>query len=262
MEDYENPFADKWNNQRWVNHGFIVRGNQGCVYRVSDSSGALPGSYAFKRAYKPDEPERFLTEMRALTRWGPHPHVAAAIDHAPLDGSGNELFFVMPLARGKSLAAPEHRARFMNHAIATARFTAAMADALAFVHAHHVVHRDIKPWNVIYQGDDDPFIVDFGTCLLRVEQSDNGPVEMAPPRYNALDVYGLGKLIYYMLSGGRLVPVVHGIDEDFTRGFVRDEASALLLKHLSRMLCPPRTRYQDMAEVAAALREVVSLSRA
>lgn len=261
MEDYENPFADSWNNPRWVNHGFIVRGNQGCVYRVSDGTGALPGAYAFKRAYKPDEPERFLTEMRALTRWGPHPHVAAAVDHSPLDGGGGEMFFVMPLARGKSLAAPEHRARFINRPVATARFTAAMADALAFVHAHEVVHRDIKLWNVIYQGEADPFIVDFGTCLLRVEHGKDGPIEIAPRRYNALDVYGLGKLIYGMLTGGRLVPVVHGIDEDFTRAFIRDEASALLHKHLSRMLCHPRRRYQDMAEVAAALREVTDLAR-
>lgn len=261
MEDYQDPFQDGWTNERWENRGFIVRGNQGSIYRVTDRSGVFAGDYAFKRAIRPDEPDRFLTEMRALCRWEPQPHVAAAIDHSSLDGGNGEMFFVMPLARGKTLTAAENQVSFKDNPVATARFVAVMADTLAFVHAHDVVHRDIKPWNVVVQGPEDPFIVDFGTGLLRVEYRNGKAVEVAPPRYNALDVYGLGKLIYYMLTGGAFVTTVHGIDAAFTEAFVRDDVSALLYRHLSRMLCHPRERYQTMTEVAAAMREVVAAAR-
>ncbi|MFG2038095.1 protein kinase [Dactylosporangium sp. NPDC048998] len=134
-----------------------------------------------------------------------HPHIAQVYDfgHGP-DGAP---YVVMELVTGRSLeqAGPLPPAQML-------RVGAHLADALAAVHARGLVHRDVKPANVMLT-DGGAKLVDFGISAIAGDHSDRQdeilgtPAYLAPERLRGLpttaatDVYALGLLLYRALTG-------------------------------------------------------------
>jgi eukaryotic-like serine/threonine-protein kinase len=184
----------------------ISRGAMGEVLRARHEASG--DEVAVKRLIDPRGAARFEIEARLLAQLR-HPRVVRVRDHFT-DGEGS--FLVMDLVRGPSLAEllAERRGTGLPPDDAIERVTEA-CEALAYVHEQHVVHRDVKPANLI-AGADGVVVVDFGIArdlALRGTQT----VGIGTPGYVApevmagggasprSDVYGLAATLWALLAG-------------------------------------------------------------
>ena len=163
--------------------------------------------------------ERFLEEIRVTARLQ-HPHILPLFDSGavPATARGDEglLWYVMPFVEGETLRARLAReGRLPVHvAVQLAR---EMADALDHAHRNGIVHRDVKPENVLLQGDH-ALVADFGIALAlehaggdrltRTGIAIGTPQYMAPEQASGeraidarADVYALGAVLHEMLAG-------------------------------------------------------------
>ncbi|GAA1990667.1 serine/threonine-protein kinase [Catenulispora subtropica] len=152
--------------------------------------------------------QRFLEETRILSGLE-HPHLLPLLD-AGVDGGLP--FLVMPLVEGTSLeqvAGPKPPDWVR-------RVGAAVADALAYIHARGIVHRDITPGNVLLDRDEHVFLTDFGIAkawdgpALTAENFVAGTAGYLAPEQaegrgasSASDVYALGLVLLETLTGVR-----------------------------------------------------------
>ena len=195
--------------------GVLGQGGMGTVYRVRDQ--ALDEIVALKTLRRdwiaaPGALERFRSEVK-LARRVTHANVARTFDLGEHEG---EPFLTMELIEGSSLGRElAERGRLaIERAVAIA---AAVAEALSAAHAVGVVHRDLKPDNVLLGSSGRVVITDFG--IARVDAGDAGatgagmvvgtPAYMSPEQVQAepvdarSDLYALGLLLFEMLTGRR-----------------------------------------------------------
>ena len=231
-------------------------GAMGQVYRARHlPTGALralkrlaPGSDELER-------ERFLREGQAIARLEGHPHVLEV--HAAGVHAG-EPYLVLQLAAGGSLA---ERLRAGPLAPEEARALGQqLAGALAYVHGAGVVHRDLKPDNVLFDERGRPLLADFGvarlddaTRLTRTADVTGTPLYMAPEVARgatepASDVYSLGALLYECLSGRPPIEARGGVLA--TLDAISREAPAPL-----RQLAPGVPAWLDEACLSALAKE-------
>ena len=196
--------------------------------------------------------ERFLREVEIAARLQ-HPHILTLIDSGEADGF---VYYVMPFVDGKSLRARITR----EHELPVAdvvRIMREVADALSEAHAHGVVHRDIKPDNVLLRGQH-VVIADFGVAkavseATGVHEVTSVGVTLGTPTYMApeqaagdpaidhrADIYALGVMAYEMLTGA---PPFTGVT-----------AQAVLAAHMTLQPEPIASR---RAAVPAALSAVI-----
>ncbi len=156
--------------------------------------------------------ERFLSEIRTTARLQ-HPHILPLLDSGEADGL---LYYVMPLVTGETLRARLDREQQLpiEDALQIAR---EVADALGYAHGLGVIHRDIKPGNILLQ-DGHASVADFGIALAvqtaggqRMTQTGlslGTPQYMSPEQAmgeraidGRSDIYALGAVTYEMLAG-------------------------------------------------------------
>jgi len=218
--------------------------------------------------------ERFLQEIETTAKLQ-HPHILPLFDSGSVDGT---VFYVMPYVEGESLRSRLKRETHLPIADAL-RITREVATGLAYAHRHGVVHRDIKPDNVLFQ-DGQAVLADFGISLpakgddrprarlTEVGVSLGTPSYMSPEQVTGQevdrrsDIYSLGSVAYEMLAGqppftGSSVQTVLGklISEEPRpviehRKSVPPHISAAILKALEKL---PADRWQTAAEFAEAL---------
>jgi len=157
-------------------------------------------------------PERFLAEIKTTAALQ-HPHILPLFDSGSAEGL---LYYVMPLVEGETLRHRLERERQLPVADAV-RIATEAADALDYAHQHGVVHRGIKPENILLQGGH-ALVADFGIALAVAEAGGNRltqtgfslgtPQYMAPEQATGekhvdarVDVYALGAVTYEMLAG-------------------------------------------------------------
>ncbi len=192
----------------------IGRGGNGVVYKARQapvdrlvalkmiSAGAHAGPQALAR---------FRVEGQAIARLR-HPNVIQIYEFGEYDGLP---YFSMELAEGGSLSA--RLARGPLEARAAAELVRTLARAVHAMHEQQVLHRDLKPGNVLLAADGTPKVTDFG--LAKLLDSDDGqtateailgtPSYMAPEQAHgriadvgpAADVYALGAILYEALTG-------------------------------------------------------------
>ncbi|MGD2122969.1 MAG: protein kinase [Gemmatimonadota bacterium] len=156
--------------------------------------------------------ERFLNEIKVTANLQ-HPHILPLFDSGAADGF---LFYVMPFVEGETLRDRLGREKQLPVAEAV-RITTEVANALDYAHRHDVIHRDIKPGNILLQ-DGQALVADFGIALAvrvaggnRVTETGlslGTPEYMSPEQATAdreldarSDVYSLGAVLYEMLTG-------------------------------------------------------------
>ncbi|MGK5729657.1 serine/threonine-protein kinase [Streptomyces sp. URMC 124] len=185
---------------------------------------------------------RFRLEAQTAARLN-HPQVVAVYDFGSWDG---RFYLVMELVRGPSLA-QELSSRGPLAPRRVARIAAQSAAGLAAAHRQGVVHRDIKPGNLMLDADDTLKIGDFGiarfvdetsAALTRVGQIVGTSTYLAPERAlgrvagPASDVYSLGCVLYQLLAG--------------QPPFWADSPTALLYLHVDAPPVPPRQHRADL----------------
>ena len=158
--------------------------------------------------------ERFRLEARALSRLS-HPGVATVFDFNAQDGDD---FLVMEYVAGGTLESRLAEGPLPLDAVF--QLGAAIADALENAHRHGVLHRDLKPGNVMLTADGQPKILDFGLAVLLSggkatgRMTESGTVVgsipyMAPEQLFGqaddirTDVYALGVVLFEMVTGQR-----------------------------------------------------------
>jgi eukaryotic-like serine/threonine-protein kinase len=158
-------------------------------------------------------PERFLSEIRTTANLQ-HPHILPLHDSGSADG---RVFYVMPFVEGESLRDRLDREKQLPVADAV-RIATEVADALDYAHRHDVIHRDVKPENILLH-DGRAVVADFGIALA-ASRTDGGtrltetglslgtPAYMSPEQAlgerdldSRSDVYALGATLYEMLAG-------------------------------------------------------------
>ena len=246
------------------------------VYRATDvrlnrrvAIKLLPPELAFN----PDVRERFLREAQTSAQLT-HPHIVPIYT---VDEREGMVYFVMALVDGESLA--ERLAREPRLPIADARrILADVADALAYAHGRGVVHRDVKPDNVMIDRVTDRAVVtDFG--IARAAAGDSRltvtgvavgtPAYMSPEQAigereldGRSDIYSLGVVGYQMLAGATpfraantpAMLVKHLSETPRPLDALRPDAPAALVHAIMRALAKkPEHRWADAEEFRAAI---------
>ncbi len=157
--------------------------------------------------------ERFLAEIKTTANLT-HPHILPLFDSGEADSF---LFYVMPHIEGESLRERIDREKQLGVDDSVA-ITQKVAGALDYAHQNGVVHRDIKPGNILLSAQGEPLVADFGIALA-VAQAGAGRItetglSLGTPHYMSpeqatgdrdvdprSDVYALGCVLYEMLSG-------------------------------------------------------------
>ncbi|MEU5479022.1 serine/threonine-protein kinase [Streptomyces mirabilis] len=203
---------------RYTAHQILGRGSAGTVWLGEGPEG--PVAIKLLREDLASDQElvgRFVQERTALLGLD-HPHVVAVRD---LVVDGNDLALVMDLVRGTDLRTRLDRERRLAPEAAVA-IVADVADGLAAAHAAGVVHRDVKPENVLLDmqgplgpgGSHPALLTDFGVAKLidsprrtRATKIIGTPDYLAPeiieglPPRAAVDIYALATVLYELLAG-------------------------------------------------------------
>ena len=226
----------------------IGRGGMGIVYRARDrrlkrvvAIKVLPPELAFRSEIR----SRFLREAETAAGLN-HPNIVPIYS---VDETEGLVFFVMAYVAGDNLAKRLH-----DHGVLgpdeVRRILREVGDALDFAHERGVVHRDIKPDNILLDADGErSMVTDFGIARAVTEGGDSRltatgmaigtPAYMSPEQAagertidGRSDLYSLGVVAYQMLVG--------------EPPFVASSTPAMLVKHISERPVPLEQRRSDL----------------
>jgi len=237
--------------ERYAIERELGRGGMATVYVAKDLNH---GRLVAIKVLRPDlaeslGPGRFLREIRIASRLA-HPNILPLYDSGTADGL---LFYVMPYIPGESLR--ERIAREGQLPVEDAlRIAREVAEALGYAHEEDIIHRDIKPGNILLEADH-AVIADFGLArainVAAVDDLSSAGLAVGTPGYMSpeqcsggelvdgrSDVYSLGCVLYEMLAG--------------EPPFTGPSAQAIAAKHLQLPPPPLRTVRPHVPEPVVA----------
>lgn len=239
----------------------IGRGGMGAVYRVVQRK--LDRTVALKvlppeLAQDPAFEERFLREARALAGLK-HERILTVHDFGQRDGL---YYLVTEFVEGMNLRQLMNMGGLTPHE--ALRITPQICEALQYAHDHGVVHRDVKPENLLIDLAGEVRIADFGLArilgdasgpaLTRSTQVLGTPQYMAPEQWrdgqnvdHRADIYAVGVVLYEMLTGQ--LPIGH-FDPPSRRKGVPKGLDAVVQRSLAQR---PEERFQQACDVSSEL---------
>ena len=260
----------------------LGKGAMGVVYEALDPR--LSRTVAIKTILKShllddgtaeEYSRRFETEAQAAARLN-HPNIVTVFDFGEQDDVS---FIVMEYVRGRELAQAFEAGDCFTLAEAV-RIMGELLDALAFAHAQHVVHRDVKPANVMLDASGRVKLTDFGVARVASTHGDRTmpgtmvgtPSYMAPEQIlgqavgSRADLFAAGVILYQFLTGQR--PFAGGGTFAVQRRIVNDPEvapsrlnaalPALFDGIVARALAKrPDDRYASAQDFAAELRRAL-----
>ncbi len=260
----------------------IGAGGMSTVYRAFDPT--LERWVAIKLMHRdissdPDQLERFRREARAVARLS-HPHIVTVIDAGEDDGAP---YIVFEYIAGETLKDRIKRVGRLPVPEAVA-YAIEVGRALSCAHAHRLVHRDVKPQNVLIDGEGRAKVTDFGIARSLEAQGLTatgrvlGTTDYVSPEQalghevtGASDIYSLGVCLYEMLTGEVpfradtqvAVAMKHVRDPMPDAQRVRPEISAALARVVERATAKEvRNRYASADEMVRELEEVLAIEAA
>src|SRR5262245_27866794 len=263
---------------RYQVRGTLGAGGFGTVYLGHDTQLDRPVALKVLRAgASPARAagEPALREARRLAQLR-HPGIVAVHDVGVQEG---QVYIVSDYLDGPDLGRwlREHRSAWP----AAARIAAAVADALAHAHARLIIHRDVKPANILLTAERAPVLVDFGLALRETQAggAEKGvvagtPAYMSPEQAagtahridGRTDIYSLGVVLYEMLTGRlpfratQLRELLRQVREDQPQpprqlvGDIPPDLGRACLKALAKR---QEDRYTTAGDFAADLRRVL-----
>ena len=280
--DLQEALADRYRIERELG-----RGGMAAVYLAHDlkHDRSIALKVLDSQVAAPLAPQRFQREIRFVARLN-HPHILSVHDSGEAAG---HLWFTMPYVDGESLRLrlQHHRPLAVDEAV---RIAHDVARALDYAHGQGLIHRDVKPENILLNRQGDALVADFGIGRAledRAEVERRGGTEelltgvgalVGTPAYMSLeqadgereldgraDVYSLGVVLYEMLAGARPFAgssahaiVARQLTETppplrSGRPEVSPELEGIVLRMLARA---PDDRYPTAGAVADALEQV------
>lgn len=211
----DTPSASSSTQHRYVLGEKIGGGGYGEVYRAKRDAGIA----IFDYAVKVHDPSPFKSADKSLKRFGREVQAIQKLQHRGvvpyLDAGVNDKgqpFLVMPLVEGKNLrdaTSPDQPLRSVVYLIEVVR-------ALAYAHENDVLHRDLKPPNILVRtSDEQPIIVDFGLAYVFEDATKESLTSAAPgsagyippevfvnpkERSPLHDIYSCGVILYELLA--------------------------------------------------------------
>ncbi len=190
---------------------FIGQGAMGTVYRAYHAQLERTGAVKVMQALSPDQDSiaRFRHEAQAIARMR-HPNILNVFDFGDYQGTP---YMIVEYVPGGSLAG--RLSQGLLDRAAALKFLRGIAAGLDYAHSQGVVHRDVKPANVLLERDETPVLADFGLAKLLQGSSVKSmtgvttgtPAYMAPEQVTgdqvgpAADRYSLATIAYEMLTG-------------------------------------------------------------
>jgi Protein kinase domain/GAF domain len=166
----------------------ISAGAMGAVYRAIDNESDI--EVALKQCTNPHHDQRFEAEARLLSALS-HPRVVRIIDHF---AAPTGQYLVMDLVRGIDLGVLlKQRGTPGLPVDQSIEYVRQTCEALSYVHDQQIVHRDVKPQNLILS-ENGVVLVDFGIARLLDEVEQQGTVGIGTPRFMAPEVFAGGNV--------------------------------------------------------------------
>jgi len=211
--------------------------------------------------------ERLRAEARAMARLA-HPNVLTVHDIGEQDGQD---WFVMDLVEGGSLGDWQKRGGALPPDLAVACMVQVLS-ALGAAHASGIVHRDVKPQNILLDGDGRCLLADFGIALLESEEmlhntktgATMGSLSYMAPEQRlsakgvgpTADLYAVGSTLYALLTDANAIDLFTALPDSPRWHEIPPELQPILWKLTQH---EPKLRHQSASEVAAEL-EAAKLS--
>ncbi len=263
--------------------GVLGRGGMGVVYRATDTKLHRPVAIKFLSIVADEQAKRRFRQEAETASALNHPHIVTVYDVGEHDG---QQYIVSELVDGGTLEEWSRKARRGSWRQSVELLTG-IADALAAAHAAGVLHRDVKPGNVLIDANGYAKLADFGLAKL-VDRGGRDPAEsiakiskntraglvlgtvayMSPEQASGQsvdersDVFSFGIVLYELIAGHR--PFEAGNELELLKSIVHAPAEPLPdgLPDLLRMAIDktlqkdPADRYQTMRDLVADLRRV------